>query len=151
MRVVCAWCQKAGNFVVLREKEPAGDEISHGICDEHVRAVLAEARPQPLDDQRAAGRRPADRQHERSALIASEVRRPVSGRLLVIVSRDAPGRFVYLKYLYASETVDVIVDRRVRERRRRPQLAVNERRWQSRRRRDVTEELGNFGWTLVRR
>ena len=84
-------------------------------------------------------------------MITSEVRRPVSGRLLVIVSRDAPGRFVYLKHLYASETVDVIVDRRVRERRRRPQLAVNERRWQSRRRRDVTEELGNFGWTLVRR
>ena len=84
-------------------------------------------------------------------MITSEVRRPVSGRLLVIVSRDAPGRFAYLKHLYASETVEVIVDRRVRERRRRPQLAVNERRWQSRRHRDVTEELGNFGWTLVRR
>ena len=84
-------------------------------------------------------------------MITSEVRRPVSGRLLVIVSRDAPGRFAYLKHLYASETVEVIVDRRVRERGRRPQLAVNERRWQSRRHRDVTEELGNFGWTLVRR
>ena len=84
-------------------------------------------------------------------MITSEVRRPVSGRLLVIVSRDAPGRFAYLKHLYASETVEVIVDRRVRERRRRPQLAVNERRWQSRRHRDVTEERGNFGWTLVRR
>ena len=59
MRVVCAWCQKAGNFVVLREKEPAGDEISHGICDEHVRAVLAEARLSPwmISALRAAGRR----------------------------------------------------------------------------------------------
>ena len=73
------------------------------------------------------------------------------GRLLVIVSRDAPGRFAYLKHLYGSETVEVIVDRRVRERRRRPHFAVNERRWESRRRRDVTEELSNFGWTLVRR
>ena len=44
MKVVCAWCQQAGNFVVLREKEPPGDEISHGICDEHVLAFLAEAR-----------------------------------------------------------------------------------------------------------
>jgi hypothetical protein len=44
MKVVCAWCQQAGNFVVLREKEPRGDEISHGICDEHVLAFLAEAR-----------------------------------------------------------------------------------------------------------
>lgn len=82
---------------------------------------------------------------------AQQVRRPVGGRLLVIVSRDAPGRFAYLKHLYGSETVEVIVDRRVRERRRRHQLAVNERRWQSRRRRPVTEELDNFGWTLVRR
>ncbi len=44
MKVVCAWCQRDGNFVVLREKEPPGDEISHGICDEHVLAVTAEAR-----------------------------------------------------------------------------------------------------------
>ena len=47
MKVVCAWCQKAGNFVVLREKEPPGDEISHGICDEHAQAFLAEARRRP--------------------------------------------------------------------------------------------------------
>jgi hypothetical protein len=47
MKVVCAWCQKAGNFVVLREKEPPGDEISHGICDKHVQAVLAEVRRGP--------------------------------------------------------------------------------------------------------
>jgi hypothetical protein len=86
-------------------------------------------------------------------LIGSEqqVRQPVMGRLLVIVSRAAPGRFAYLKHLYGNETVEVIVDRRVRERRRRPQLVVNERRWQSRRYRDLTEELSNFGWSLVRR
>jgi len=44
MKVVCAWCQRDGNFVVLREKEPPGDEISHGICDEHILVFLAEAR-----------------------------------------------------------------------------------------------------------
>ena len=86
-------------------------------------------------------------------MIGSEqqVRQPVMGRLLVIVSRAAPGRFAYLKHLYGNETVEVIVDRRERERRRRYQLVVNERRWESRRRRNLTEELDNFGWTLVRR
>jgi hypothetical protein len=73
------------------------------------------------------------------------------GRLLVIVARAAPGRFAYLRHLYGNETVEVIVDRRVRERRRRYQLVANERRWQSRRRRHLAEDLDNFGWSLVRR
>ena len=47
MKVVCAWCQEAGNFVVLREKEPPGEEISHGICNEHVQTILAEVRRRP--------------------------------------------------------------------------------------------------------
>jgi hypothetical protein len=80
-----------------------------------------------------------------------EARTAVGGRLLVIVSRDEPGRLAYLRHLYGSEMVDVIIDRRVRERRRRHYLAVNERRWDSRRRRDVTEQLHDFGWALVRR
>jgi hypothetical protein len=75
----------------------------------------------------------------------------VVGRLLVIVSRDAPGRFTYLRHIYGSETVEVIIDRRVGERRRHRQLAVNERRWATRRHRDVTEEIDTFGWFLVRR
>ena len=28
---------------------------------------------------------------------------------------------------------------------------ISERRWQSRRHRDLTDELSNFGWSLVRR
>ena len=44
MKVVCAWCQQAGHVVVLREKEPQNDMISHGICNEHVIAVMSEAR-----------------------------------------------------------------------------------------------------------
>ena len=75
----------------------------------------------------------------------------VVGRLLLIVSRDAPGRFAYLKHIYGSETVEVIIDRRVGERRRHHQLAVNEQRWATRRHRDVTEEMDTFGWSLVRR
>ena len=45
MTVVCAWCQRLGRAAVLGEKEPLDQAvISHGICDEHVRVVLAEAR-----------------------------------------------------------------------------------------------------------
>jgi len=44
MTVVCAWCQRLGRVTVLGEKEPRNDAVSHGICDEHVRVVLAEAR-----------------------------------------------------------------------------------------------------------
>jgi hypothetical protein len=64
MKVVCAWCQRAGNFVVLRETEPPGDEISHGICDDHVLVVMAEARRKPRVI-RAARLRPADRDERR--------------------------------------------------------------------------------------
>jgi hypothetical protein len=45
MTVVCAWCQHQGRTTVLREKEPFDRPvISHGICDEHVVAFLAEVR-----------------------------------------------------------------------------------------------------------
>ena len=40
--------------------------------------------------------------------------------LLFIVSRSEPSRFTYLKHVFANETVDVMLDRRVEERRRRP-------------------------------
>lgn len=44
MIVVCAWCQRAGHLVVLREVQPENDMISHGICQEHAVAVMTEAR-----------------------------------------------------------------------------------------------------------
>ena len=59
MTVVCAWCQHQGRTTVLREKEPFDRPvISHGICDEHVVAFLAEVREaqtpaMPLDRVRA--------------------------------------------------------------------------------------------------
>ena len=43
MKVVCAWCQHAGQVMVLREMEPQDEMISHGICAEHAVAVLAAA------------------------------------------------------------------------------------------------------------
>jgi hypothetical protein len=45
MTVVCAWCQRQGRTTVLREKEPFDRPmVSHGICEEHARAFLAELR-----------------------------------------------------------------------------------------------------------
>jgi hypothetical protein len=45
MTVVCAWCQHQGRTTVLHEKEPFDRPVvSHGICEEHARAFLAELR-----------------------------------------------------------------------------------------------------------
>jgi len=45
MTVVCAWCQHQGRTLVLREKEPFDYHVvSHGICEEHARAFLAQLR-----------------------------------------------------------------------------------------------------------
>jgi hypothetical protein len=71
-------------------------------------------------------------------------------RLLLIVSRTEPGRFTYLKHVFASETVDVILDRRLGERRQGPIRAAMERRRGDRRERDLTKDLQSFGWALVR-
>ncbi len=48
--------------------------------------------------------------------------------LLLIVLRTEPDRYVYLKHILGSETVDVTLDRRVKERRRRQTPVVVERR-----------------------
>ena len=71
-------------------------------------------------------------------------------RLLLIVSRGEPGRYMYLKHVYGSEAVEVIVDRRVGQRRQSQRSAVLERRRGGRRQRDLTEEIQKLGWALVR-
>lgn len=72
--------------------------------------------------------------------------------LLFIVSPKAPGRYMYLKHVFAGEGGDVILDRRGQgERRRSERPAAVERRHVDRRRRDITPELDSSGWALVRR
>jgi len=71
-------------------------------------------------------------------------------RLFVIVSRTEPARPTYLKHVFGNATVDVIVDRRVEERRRRQEQVPTERRREDRRQRDVTKDLQALGWTVVR-
>ena len=71
--------------------------------------------------------------------------------LLFIVSRTEPKRYMYLRYVYADEGRDVILDRREGERRRGRGQPPTERRHVERRHRETTRELQSYGWTLVRR
>ena len=73
-----------------------------------------------------------------------------AARLLLIVSRTERLRYAYLKYIFDDETGDVIVDRRVGERRRYPEPAAVEKRRGDRRERDITKDLEISGWALVR-
>ena len=44
MKVVCAWCEREGKPSLLREEEPRGGGVTHGICDDHVQRLRAELR-----------------------------------------------------------------------------------------------------------
>ncbi len=72
-------------------------------------------------------------------------------RLLIIVARGEPARYTYLRHVFRSETVDVILDRRVTERRQLHERAGAERRRGHRRHRYLSKDLQEFGWALVRR
>jgi hypothetical protein len=148
MVVICAWCELQGRPAMLGEKEPRDTPvISHGICNEHALLVRAEARRSTervsvIDGGAATSRRPAP----------SSQRPPVQGRsrLLLIVSRSAPDRLTYLKHMYGSDTVEVIADRRVGQRRQGRAMTTIERRSADRRRRCVSEDMQTHGWTLIR-
>ena len=71
-------------------------------------------------------------------------------RQLLIVSRSQQERYAYLRHVFDGETGEVILDRRVRDRRSRQEPVPAERRLDERRQRDVTADLQAFGWALVR-
>ena len=71
--------------------------------------------------------------------------------LVFIVSRTELKQYLYLKHVYADESMDVVLDRRVSERRGSLRPSRIERRHIDRRQRDVTRELQSSGWALVRR
>jgi len=88
--------------------------------------------------------------------VPKEGRRPaeaVVASLLVIVSRTEPSRLTYLKHVFASEAVVVILDRRVDEHRRLRLVdrAATEKPDEDRRKRDITKDLQTYGWVVVRR
>lgn len=146
MVVVCAWCELEGRPAMLGKKEPRDTAvIAHGICDEHALFVLAEAR---WSTERAG----VDGTSTTRRLTPSSQDAPVQGqsRLLLIVSRAAPRRLTYFRHMYGSDTVEVIADRRLGQRRQRRAMTTLERRSTDRRRRDVSEDMRKLGWTLVR-
>ena len=71
--------------------------------------------------------------------------------VLFIVSRTESRQYLYLKQVFADESRDVVLDRRMGERRRSGQPPPIERRHIDRRQRDVTAELQSSGWALGRR
>lgn len=70
--------------------------------------------------------------------------------VLIVVSRTESARYKYLRHLF-GETMDVIFDRRLGQRRQ-PALerSAAERRQADRRRADVNKDLHALGWALVR-
>jgi hypothetical protein len=72
--------------------------------------------------------------------------------LVFIVSRTEPKQYLYLKHVFADESRDVVLDRRIGgERRRSLSPPPIERRHIDRRHRDIARELQSPGWALVRR
>ncbi len=71
--------------------------------------------------------------------------------LVFIVSRTEPKHYLYLKHVFADESRDVVLDRRLGDRRRTLRPPPLERRHIDRRHRDITSELQSSGWALVRR
>ena len=70
--------------------------------------------------------------------------------LVFIVSRTEPKQYLYLKQVLADESREVVLDRRLGERRRSLRPPPVERRYAERRHRDITRELQSSGWALVR-
>ena len=71
--------------------------------------------------------------------------------LVFIVSRTEPQHYLYLKHVFADESKDVVLDRRMGERRESSRPPPLERRYMDRRCRDITMELQSSGWAFVRR
>ena len=74
--------------------------------------------------------------------------------LTFIVSRESPEQFEYIKQAFSGEeTVRVILDRRVGQRRRSEpssERSVERRRTDRRSRQHLDRELQTLGWALIR-
>jgi hypothetical protein len=71
-------------------------------------------------------------------------------RLIFIVARDRPDLYDYLKaQVGGGENVEVILDRRLGERRMRAMTADGERRAADRRANEIDERLASLGWAVV--
>jgi hypothetical protein len=74
----------------------------------------------------------------------------VMAALLFIVARTELRTYTYLKHVFADDGRNVILDRRVSDRRRSQKPQPIEQRYLERRQRDVAPELQTSGWAVVR-
>ncbi len=71
--------------------------------------------------------------------------------LLFVVARERPDLYEFLLRAFSdAPEVDVLLDRRLGERRRRHDPCGVERRREERRRNRNDDSVSGFGWTLVR-
>ena len=120
MQVLCAWCCREGKPGYLGEREPLDNpEPTHGICDHHKAQFLESLPSRSFPD----------------------------AELLIVVRRDNTALYEKLKRVFANfSCVEVILDRRVADRRAVPSLETYERRRTRKRRiRERTNSpLGSF-------
>jgi len=93
-------------------------------------------------------RRSSEPEAEPAPAVTTGAPAPAGGSL-VIVARDGPARYESLHSMFAGAETEVIVDRRLGERRRSGADESGGRRRGSRRQHDVSGELRARGWTLV--
>jgi hypothetical protein len=124
MKVLCAWCCHEGQPGYLGEKEPLESPLpTHGVCAHH-KALLLESLPS---------------------------RSFPDAEVLIVVSRGHAALYERLRWSFADTArVEVIVDRRVADRRAAPgQRPAGRRQQRTRRIREGTSSpLGDF--TMVR-
>ncbi|MGH7391745.1 MAG: hypothetical protein ACREM3_20160 [Candidatus Rokuibacteriota bacterium] len=73
-------------------------------------------------------------------------------RYLFVLSYSDPARFEMVQgRLAGKDDVEVVLDRRYRDRRRRDAPAATEQRRSDRRQHDIGTTLDHLGWALVRR
>ena len=90
------------------------------------------------------------RSSEQEASHASPPGEPApSGGCLVIVVRDEPARYESLHSMFAGPATEVVIDRRVGERRRAGSDGDGGRRRGTRRQRDISGDLRTRGWAVV--
>ena len=94
MKILCAWCCREGQPGYLGEKEPLGNPLpTHGVCAHH-KAQLLESLPS---------------------------RSFPDAKVLIVVSRGHAALYERLRWSFADTArVEVIVDRRVADRRAAP-------------------------------
>ena len=75
----------------------------------------------------------------------------MNGDLVFIVHRDRPDLAGYLRAQFAADEADIIVDRRLEQRRRERVDVTDDRRRTDRRQRSVKTQLQTIGWAIVHR